>query len=481
MGRIFLGVDIGTTSAKCLAVNEKGKMLSLTQQPYQMAHPHECWAEQDPHDYWRAVVDVISRCVSNCTSKGYTKSDIVSLAMSTQGDTLILIDKSGIPLYPAISWMDTRGEVEFQELIAETGKSFWYKSIGKPLSVYSSACNLRWLQKHVPDIWKDVVHVSYVADYLAFKFCGTFVSDVPSASWTQLYSPAKRNWSNDILKLLDISAETLPKTRESGKVIGELLPDAADDLGLDPATKLIAGAFDQAAAAYGTEASADGRSILSCGTAWVLYTVTGIPVADSNQSLSVCCHVNEGEWGMVLPFTGGSAYDWLHRTFGGTTGNGESAAEPPVFIPHLYGGLSPDWHGESKGSLLGLTIAHTWEDVRLALMHGLAFESRRNLEAAEREGGRISSIRMVGGAGKSEIWPRIIANVLNRPVEVSDCVESACYGAAKLAARDVSSNWTDTACCRVFEPASDGVELEENRYQRYLKFYQALLLVYGAE
>lgn len=478
---IYLGVDIGTTSAKCMAVDEDGAILAVGQQAYTMNHPAQGWAEQDPEDYWNALVGTVRECVSKCKEHERDASEIASIAMSTQGDTLIVTDQSGKPLAPAKSWMDRRGEAECAELLSEADKSFWYMEIGAPLTDGSSACNIRWLAKNRPDIINGGARYCYVPDFLARRLVGKFVIDVPSASWTPLYSPSGRAWSDAVLALLGISRSTVSETMESGEVVGELKPDIALQLGLGPGVKLVAGAFDQAAAAYGAGATAGGRSVLSCGTAWVLYFVSSSPPSDGSECLCACCHVKPSEWGLVLPFSGGANYDWLSRIFGENGDSSQSDSEPPIFIPHLYGGESPDWHGESRGSLVGLTMSHTREDIRLALMRGIACEARRNLKAAEPLCGRIESVRMVGGAGKSEIWPQVVSNVLNRPVEVSDCVESACYGAAMLAAGESSSRWSGFDSVRIVSPVESDVDEEQRGYDRYLRFYRALLPAYAGK
>lgn len=478
---IYLGVDIGTTSTKCLAVDEDGSMLALAQRRYPMTHPHQDWAEQDPEDYWRALVDVIGQCVAQCKEQGRGAHEVGALAMSTQGDTLIVADDAGNPLIPAISWMDARPDAECHELMAEADSSFWYRETGSPMNRWSSACSIRWLAKHMPELKSKGARYCYVPDFLAKRLCGEFVTDVPSASWSPLFTPSRRDWSKPVLELLGIDEAALPRTLESGEVIGRLSPSVAVELGLAPETVLVAGAFDQTAAACGAGASAGGRSVLSCGTAWVLYSVSSSPVIDQNEQLCTCCHAKRDEWGLVLPFSGGSTYDWLLRTFGENGDSSKSDSEPPIFIPHLYGGASPDWHGESKGSLVGLTMSHTREDIRLSLMRGLAFEARRNLEAGELFCGGVQFIRMVGGAGKSDIWPQMIANALGRPVEVSDCVESACFGAARMAAGKASSEWTVCGSPREFTPVPAQVTVENRLYHKYISFYETLLSVYGSD
>lgn len=461
---IYLGVDIGTTYAKCLAVDEDGTILALAQHPYPMHHPRQSWAEQDPEDYWKALVEVVNRCVGQCEGR-----DVGALSLSTQGDTLIVTDADGIPLGPAISWMDTRGESECRDLLAEKGASFWYRETGMPLAVTSSACSIRWLRNHAPDL--RVGRYCYVADFLAFRLTGRFAADVPSASWTPLFNPFTRDRSGPVMDALGVHPDRLPDVVESGSEIGNL----NESLELPASAKLVAGAFDQASAALGAGASPGERSVLSCGTAWVLTSISNAPIEDQSEQIPIYCHTDPSQWGMVLPFAGGAAYDWLNEIL--APDDKASHAEPLVFIPHLYGGLCPDWQSQSRGSLLGLTLAHTPQDIRLAMMRGIACEARRNVEAAERLIGDIGSVRMVGGASKSGVWPQMIANMLDRPVEVAECVESACYGAAKLAAGKASQGWKEPGAV-TYAPDADGVQSESRLYARYVRFYQALLGLY---
>ena len=472
MERIYLGIDIGTTSAKCLAVGEDGRVVALAQHAYGMSHPHEGWAEQDPEDYWRGLVNTVRECVDQCSS-----GSIAAMALSTQGDTLIVTNGAGVPLLPAISWMDGRAAEEYTELLSETGQEFWYRETGTPFGILSSACAIRWVQKHRPDVMAAGPVFCYVPDYLARRLTGVFATDVPSASESPMLSTARREWSPPVLDLLGIDEGTMPDLCESGTMIGEISADAADELGLSPGVPLIAGAFDQTAAAHG----AGGRGVLSCGTAWVLYTVSSAPVVDPQMRLCTCCHASHDTWATLLPYSGGTTYDWVNRTVPGAPDSAATSDTPLVFIPHLYGGLSPDWREKSRGSILGLTLSHTSADIRQAVMRGLACETRRNLDAAEPLCGRMDSIRMVGGAGKSETWPQMIANVLNRTIEVSDCVESACYGAAKLAAGEVSRSWDGAFALRRVEPETRSVEQEAIHYRRYLRFYEALVGIYESD
>jgi xylulokinase len=478
---VYLGIDIGTSSTKCLAVDERGRTVALTQHHYQLTHPRENWAEQDAEDFWTALVDTVSGCVRQCVGKGHSKDDIRAMAMSTQGDTLIVTDACGKPLAPAISWMDMRPDAECRELLAIRDQQFWYRELGITLTPYSSAAKIRWIQNTDPDLWNRIAKFCWVPDFLAWRLTGRHVSDVPCASWSPYLCPGTRSYASEVMDILGVRQDQTPLAVESGCKIGNLTPEAAKTLGLPETVLLIAGAFDQAAAGHGAGARSGERSVLSCGTAWVLYCPSDRPVLDPQCRIPVCCHVRPDEWGMVLPFSGGAAYDWLDNTFKGDPSSKPSDAEPPVFVPHLYGGVCPDWREDSKGSLVGLTMAHTWEDVRRAMMRGIAFEARRNFEVAEELAGEIKSVRMVGGAGKSDIWPQMVADILNRPIEVSDQHESACYGAAKLAAGDASDGWSAGETVRTCVPDPGRVESEKRNYRRFLRFYEALLEQYALD
>ncbi len=481
MSPVYLGADIGTTSAKCLAVDEGGDILAIAQHPYGISHPRQGWAEQDPEDYWRGLCAVVRGCLQQLETRGRRAEDVESLALSTQGDTLIVAGPDGRPLRPAISWMDARATEQCSRLLQEAGQEFWYAETGIRLTPYSSACAVLWLAENEPETLRDGV-LCWVPDFLAWRMTGRRVADVPSASWTPLFDPFERRWSERVLKLTGVSPDDLPGTVESGEPTGELGGEAAEALGLKKGALLRGGAFDQAAAAHGAGSEPGGRWVLSCGTAWVLYAVSAQPPRDPAADLPVCCHTVPDAWGMVLPFSGGTVFDWARRTFGasGSPAGPETGREPLIFIPHLYGGLCPDWREESKGTLVGLTLSHTGEDIALAVMRGLAFEARRNLEAASRLTEAPVRVRMVGGAARSEVWPGLIADILDVPVEVWECAESACYGAARLAAGHGETRGWSGGSIRLVEPRRSRVAAERELYERYLDAYRRALECYSA-
>jgi len=470
MNGLVLGVDVGTTSAKCLAVDEAGRPVGWGQHAYALSHPHPGWAEQDPEELWQGMLAAIRACLHEL---GGRASGVRALALSTQADTLIPCDAHGRALRPALSWMDSRAQAEHAALLAEAGRDFWYGHTRFPLSPVSSACKIRWLAAHEPDLHP--ARWCAVPDYLAARLCGRWVTDTPSASWSPLFSPFRRQWEQQVMALVRVEASQVAPVVEAGESIGPLLPMAATELGLPKETVLVAGAFDQVAAAHGAGARAGEVGVLSCGTAWVLYAVATRAPADPEQGIPVCCHVRAGEWGMVLPFAGGSAYDWWGSRF--PAGDESLSGGPlPVFIPHLYGGLAPDWREESRGALLGLEMSHTRGDAEQAVRLGITCEARRNLAAATRLT-PLPALRMVGGAARDPGWAQLVSDLLDRPISVPAFPEAACYGAARLAAGKQSADWS-MGESRRHQPDPARARALEQDYRRYLAAYRALLEVY---
>lgn len=474
---MYLGVDIGTTSTKCLAVSEDGRQVAFAQRGYCLQHPKTGWAEQDPEDYWNALVETVRDCVSQLQNSGGRADKVEALAISSQGDTLLALDPEGNPLASALSWMDTRAGEECGQLMALRDERFWYRQLGIRLTPASSACKIRWLHRHQPALFSSAT-LCYIPEFLAKRLTGQFAADQPSASWNPLYNAHQKDYSTEVLDILHLSGKPLARVTPSGEPVGLILPDVAKLLGLSPHVRLIAGGFDQATAAYG----AGGGALLSCGTAWVLYAVSSKPVNDPASGIPFCLHCQPHSWGMVLPFPGGAVFDWVRSAFPEAlecVGEQQiySCTRPLTFIPHFYGALAPDWQAHSRGSLVGLDLSATPGDILAAAMVGIACEARRNLEAAEKFSGQIPELRMAGGATRNTIWVQAVADILQKPVHTGSISESAAYGAARLAAGGVSARWKTAGEENVFLPQPKVSGWASDKYAMYLQTYNALLPV----
>ena len=457
-----LGIDVGTTFLKALLLDEEGRTRTAAAAGYDLKKPREGFVEQAPGDWWEALIRAVREAV-----EGVPPADVRALALSTQGDTLVPTLEDGRPACPAISWLDRRAGVECEELLAERPQTWWFARTGKKLLGSNTASKIRWLQAHRPDLARRARFCN-VHDHLVRRLTGRFATDVPNASWTTLFNIEQRGWDSEILALLGLSEERVSPVVSCGDPIAGLTPEAADALGLTTDTIVAAGAFDQVAATYGAGVTGADEALLSCGTAWVLFVVTSSPILDEQLRLPACCFVGDREWGLVCCFTGGAAYDWLRDVVRRGHLDAEPAGPPLVFLPYVYGEISPGWDPDARAALIGVGLDHSAEDLQLALMQALAFEGLRNLEVARGLGVSIEGVRMVGGASQSRIWPQIVADVLGVPVTTPVESECAARGAAVLAARAIGMDLSGKAS----QVAASHLVPDDPRARRYRELYE---------
>ncbi|MFQ6096245.1 MAG: FGGY-family carbohydrate kinase [Armatimonadota bacterium] len=456
-----LGIDVGTTFLKALLLDEEGRVRKVASAGYDLRRPQRDFVEQDPEDWWKALVEAVREAV-----EGVPAREVKALALATQGDTLVPTGEDGEALCPALSWMDRRAGAECEELLAIRPQEWWFGKTGKKLLGSNTASKVRWLQRHRPDI-AERARFCNVHDHLVRRMTGTFATDATNASWTTLFDIEQRVWDADILDLLGLSEERVSPIVSCGEPIAPLAPGAANELGLTPETVVAGGAFDQVAATYGAGVTGANEALLSCGTAWVLFVVTTRPVLDERLRLPACCFVGDDEWGLVCAFTGGAAYDWLREAVKRDHLEAEPDGPPLIFLPYFYGEVSPGWNPAARGALIGLSLEHTAEHLQLALMRALAFEARRNLEVARGLSVSIESLKMAGGAAQSAIWPQIVADVMGLPITLPVESECAARGAALLAAKSVG---LDAPEATPHEPARE-VLPDPARARRYEELY----------
>ncbi len=487
---LLLGFDIGTTNIKGVAVDRRGEVRASASISYPLTKSPEGYITQDPDDWWEGMRTVIS-----AMSAGVDLSGAVALSLSTQGETLVPVDREGFPLSPAISWMDHRSEREAEELNGRY--SFWFERTGSRVSPYGTLSKIVWLKRHDPDLFESVATFSQVQDHLVRRLTGRPVCDINNASFTQYFDVRNRTWDGEIAGIFGLRGK-LPETAESGTPIGRIRRSAARELGLPEDVQVVAGGHDQACAAIGGGCSGPGELMLSTGTAWVLYAVIDEPLFDPGEAIIVYCHASPGKWALMAPSNGGVVLDYFIREFcTEESREAEKAGLSPyellfrdvpdpkglVFIPHLYGSISPDWRGDAKGAIWGLTLGHTRRDVAAAVMESLAFEALRNLEIMGRLGLSPSEISMLGGAAKSPFWPQVVADVMGLKVKVPEVADAAALGAALLAGVGCGmighEAMPEVPIARRFEPSGERHAVLMERFETYKRAIEFSYSVIG--
>jgi sugar (pentulose or hexulose) kinase len=441
---LTLGIDVGTTTVKALAMDCLGQVIAFASAGLHLLTPQPAWVEQNPEELWLAVINVC-RKVTDTLPDG---AHILALSLSSQGGTTILLDACNQPVYPALSWMDERAVDEAQAVRATRGEEWIYRTTGWPLYAGLPLQLVAWLRHNNPKAFELTRRVTFVNDFILHRLCGEFCMDPSNAGITQLYNLAAGVWDAELLDLAGISGCQLSPICPSGKVVGKVSGEASRLTGLSSQTLVVNGAHDQYCASVGTGVTRPGTVLLSCGTAWVILVIPESLAAAFSSNLAVSPHAIEGQWGGIRSLSGvGASLDWLvdifwedspsranrldlYAAFDAAASQSPAGARGLLFNP-LSGGHRETGDPANRG-VLGLTLNHSRGDLARALMEGIACELRWSLDEIH-PAIAVDSLRMIGGAARSAIWSQAIADLTGIPVELPMNHEAAALGAAILA------------------------------------------------
>ncbi len=441
----LLGLDVGTTATKGLVFDLSGNILVSASQAYDLLTPQPGWVEQSPDALCKAVVQVTRSVLEQLGPRDY----IAAISLSSQGGTTIPVDAEGHPTYNAISWMDQRGTVQAERVRALLGDAFIYTTTGWPLQGALPLQHIAWLRDTMPDCFARSHYFLFVNDFIGHWLTGERCMDPTNAGITQLMNIATGDWDERLLEVAGIRREQLSPIRPCGTMTGKITAAASAATGLTQGTPLVNGAHDQYCAAVGAGVMQSGQMLLSCGTAWVLLAVPETMEAGLASGMAVGRHAVEGRWGAIRSLGGvGRSLEWLVDLVSGSNqldweratllqaldqeaAHSTLGVDGLLFYP-LAGGHAAHY-GPTRGAFIGLTLTHRRGDLARAIMEGVAFELRWSLEEIRSAGVEVCELKMVGGAAKSVLWPRIVADVTGIPVLVPASGEAASRGAATLA------------------------------------------------
>jgi len=445
---VFLGIDVGTTSTKSLAISEQGEILAEATATYSSYHPKPAWSEQDPEDWWRATV----KTVGDVVARGkLAPQDVRAIGLSGQMHGSVFLDKRGKVIRRALLWNDQRTADECDEIERRAGgRSKLIRMVANPALTGFTAPKILWLRNHEPKNFDRTVKVLLPKDEIRRRLTGEFATDVSDASGTLLLDVARRRWSQKLLTKLDLDQDLLPKCYESEEVTGKLTAAAAEQLGLTTDCAVVGGAGDCAGNAVGTGVVRKGILSASIGTSGVMFVHSDQVEFDPKGRLHTFCHAVHGKWHMMgVSLTAGGSLQWFLDNLCQETGllgrepldvmNAEAEKVPPgceglFFLPYLSGERTPHADPHARGSFVGLTLKHTRGHLVRAIMEGVAFALRDSLEIISEMGVPVKQIRVSGGGAKSALWRQIQANVFGQKVVTINAEQGPAYGVALLAA-----------------------------------------------
>jgi xylulokinase len=412
------------------------------------------------------------------------------------------VDEAGNALRPAILGMDTRTGIETDWLADQFGEEALFNRTGMPINTVNTLPKLLWLQRNEPELWQSAHQFLLYEDFFLRRLSGQAVISHCLASRTQMYNLTAGDWAADLLVECDIEQKRLALLAPVDGMVGKLRPELAQKLGLSNEVLLGSGGHDQACAALGSGVTQTGLAMVSSGTAEVVEVAMETPALDKalrEGDISVYRHVVPGLYlAMTLNHSGGLSLRWYRDTFGKwemeqakqtdqdaydlLLGGAPSDPTRLLFLPHFSGSGTPHWDNSSKGAILGLTFGIGQSTIAKALLEGLTFELRNNLDLLRAVGVSINELHAVGGGAKSDLWLQLKADICQIPLRIPQVTEAACLGAALLAgvAAGVYSNFESAVSQTVhfdrrIEPQAESAAAYNARYQFYRQVYPTLI------
>lgn len=446
---IYIGVDIGTSATKSLAVRADGTILAEAVAGYALQHPHPLWSEQDPDDWWHATVKSVRQLVRAAKLK---PSDVRGIGLSGQMHGSVFLDQQQHVIRPAILWNDQRTAAECAEIEhLAGGRKKLIRLVANPALTGFTAPKVLWLRNHEPRHYARLRHVLLPKDEIRRRLTGELATDVSDASGTLLLDVSKRNWSRALLAKLQIDSAWLPRCHESVTVTGTLRKDVARQLGLSDECFVVAGAGDCAAGAVGNGVVREGLLSASIGTSGVMFVHSNRMQFDPQGRLHTFCHAVPGKWHMMgVTLAAGGSLDWFIQTLCASLlkqhGSDvfrvldEEAKAVPIgsegliYLPYLAGERTPHADPLARGCFVGLTMKHSRGHLVRSIMEGVCYSLLDSLEIISALQVPVRQIRSSGGGARSPFWLQMQADTYGQKVVTLNTEQGPAYGVALLAA-----------------------------------------------
>ncbi len=496
---VYLGIDIGTSGTKTLAIDEDGKILAEANELYPSYHPKPLWSEQDPEDWWQATVKTVRAAVKKAKVKA---ADVRAIGLSGQMHGSVFLDKNDRVVRRALLWNDQRTAAECDEIERRAGgRRQLIKMVANPALTGFTAPKILWLRNHEPRNFDKTAKVLLPKDDVRRRLTGEYATDVSDASGMLLLDVAKRDWSKPLLSKLELDIGLFGRCYESEEVTGKLTRQAAAALGLSTDCAVVGGAGDQAAGAVGTGVVNRGTLSTSIGTSGIMFVHSDEVQIDPEGRLHTFCHAVRGKWHLMgVSLSGGGSLQWFRNTLCQAevevakkkkTSAYEMITEevvnlPPgseglFFLPYLSGERTPHADPDARACFIGLTLKHSRGHMVRAIMEGVAYAMRDSLEIIREMNVPVKQIRASGGGSKSQLWRQIQADVFGQKVVTLNAEEGPAYGVALLAAvaggafKDIAEACGKTIRVVKETPADkQAIKLYNRGFPIYQQLYQSL-------
>jgi xylulokinase len=489
MSTVLMGIDLGTTGVKVSLLDEAGNLLGTAYREYAIGVPHAGYAEQDPEDWWAGLAACTHELKSTA---GPYFAKVEGIGICGQMHTQVYLDRHDAVLRPAITWMDQRSR-DIVERIAGDGPkaALIFSETANSIAGTYTAPNCLWVRENQPEVWDKTASVMVAKDYIKYRLTGEKLTDYSDASGTMLFDIPRRRWSDAMLGLFGVDRNLIPDAAPSAVVMGRINADAASQTGLAEGLPVANGSSDNSASALGAGMVDSGQVTLIIGTAGVVTVCSDKPLPDPRHRVVCWNYCLEDRWvNLGVTQTAGESLNWFKRCFDSAVENRSSgdifeeynrevAGIPDgsggmVFLPYLNGERTPYWDADARGVFFGADLGTRKGHFIKAVMEGVSFALRNNIETVESLGLKVHEVRAVGGGLKSPVWLSSLAKILKRPVRTVPMADTGNWGNALICGKALG----------IFPSIEDvriqkqGMLLEESPVGLYEKQYNLFLRLY---
>lgn len=497
MSRLMIGIDLGTSGAKAVLLEESGEVKATAKSEYGLSRPREGWAEQDPEDWWGGIRGSVRSVVEK---SGAEPERVETVALSGQMHGSVFLDSSGRVIRPPILWNDTRTTRQCETMKERIGEDRLRDLVGNPILEGFTAPKLLWLRDKEPENYRKLDTLLLPKDYIVYRLTGERSTEVSDAAGTVLFNVTEKEWEEEVLAELDLCREILPNVRESIDPVGNLTAEASDELGLSEETLVVAGGADNACSAVGNGITQEGRLLASIGSSGVVLAHTDSMLVDEKARLHSFNHARPDSWYLMgVMLSAGLSFRWFSRNFGkleeavseGINSDSydlltqEASMVPPgagklIFLPYLNGERTPHADPDARGVFFGLTDSHRKGHLVRAILEGISFGLRDSLELIKAKDIEPEEVRITGGGAKSDLWTQIQADIFGYKIKKTSINEGPAFGAALLAGVGAG----------IFESVDEAIEKtvnartvarpNEEREQIYNEIYEIYRSLYSS-
>lgn len=482
----LLGIDIGTSACKVAAFTEDGTVLAQSNKPYKVYYPQAGWAEQDPDEWWEAIVEGVKEVLAH---PGVVASEIAGIGVDGQSWSAIPVDKEGEVLAKTPIWMDTRSRDICEDVKSVIGEDKIFDIAGNDFLPSYTTPKMIWFKREHPEIFDKVSLFVQSNSYIVYKLTGKFSQDLSQGYGIHFFNMTTLKYEDALAKEMGLSSSLVPELYRCDEVVGKVTKEAAALTGLTEGTPVVAGGLDAACGTLGAGVYQSGQTQEQGGQAGGMSICMDSALAHKKLILST--HVVPGMW-LLQGGTvgGGGTLNWYKREFGEDISFGDltipaesvsPGSDGVIFLPYMAGERSPLWNPDAKGVFYGLSFDKTKGHMVRAILEGVAYSLRHNLLTAEEAGAKVDVMNAMGGSSNSLLWTQIKSDVTGKTIKVPSSDTATTQGAAILAGigsgiyKDYDEAVKKTiVITRTHEPNMKNHEIYKKYMNLYLQLGEAL-------